>query len=93
MLNHSYVNLANIIIQYLYNKLPSSVGTIMEKVIQEHLEVIVGLDDTLGTRITTLRKWISEKCMEKTAKREAKINVCCDRIQNKVGKRKKFLGK
>jgi hypothetical protein len=68
-----------------YNKLPSSVGTIMEKIIQEHLEVIVGLDDTLGTRITALRKWISEKCMEKTAKREAKINVCCDRIQNKVG--------
>jgi hypothetical protein len=57
----------------------------MEKVIQEHLEVIVGLTDTLGTRITALRKWISEKCMEKTAKREAKINVCCDKIRDKVG--------
>jgi hypothetical protein len=73
------------LLNLFYNKLPSGLGIKMQEMFDEKTNNEMGLENTLGARITTLKQWISEQCMNKIAKRDAKINYCCDKLQGKVG--------
>jgi hypothetical protein len=82
---HSLKRIEHNLLGLFYNKLPPAVGTKMEKIFQEKLNTVMGMENTLGARITALRQWMSEQCIDKITKREAQINLCCNRLQDKVG--------
>jgi hypothetical protein len=41
--------------------------------------------NTLGARISILKNWMQEHCLKKQSKRDARIGLCCDRLQERVG--------
>ncbi|GJX28525.1 hypothetical protein Tco_0737730 [Tanacetum coccineum] len=43
------------------------------------------IQDTLGARITTLKAWMRQECLQETAKKEAQVKLCCEMQSDKVG--------
>ncbi|CAJ2666043.1 unnamed protein product [Trifolium pratense] len=72
------------LLDLFYDKLPEGVST-QVKLYFTSTSSEGKVDDTLGGRITVLKQWLTDKCSEKIAKREAKVSLCCDKLQNKVG--------
>jgi hypothetical protein len=66
------------LLSLFYNKLPRGLGIKMQN-------FFLGLENTLGARITTLRQWITEQCIEKITLKEAQIKLCCNQLQERVG--------
>ncbi|GJR25391.1 hypothetical protein Tco_1101623 [Tanacetum coccineum] len=43
------------------------------------------IHDTLGARITTLKAWIRQECLQETAKKAAQVKLCCEMQSDRVG--------
>jgi len=72
------------VVELFYQKLPMS----MSQIIQNEFNSAVSsgtVKNTLGARISILRNWMQEQCLKKQSKRDARIGLCCDRIQGKIG--------
>jgi hypothetical protein len=72
------------LIDLFYDKLPKGVST-QVKTFYTSILAEGKVEDSLGGRITSLKLWLQDMCNQKIAKREAKISLCCNKLQEKVG--------
>ena len=72
-----------IALDMFYQKLPSLVSQSVIKDFQEALQQNK-IADTLGARISILKAWMQKKCLEQKTTQDARIDLCCDTLSNKV---------
>ncbi|GJT89385.1 hypothetical protein Tco_1071102 [Tanacetum coccineum] len=64
-------------LEMFFNKLPESVSTKLKEMYNTLLQDGTTIQDTLGARITTLKAWMKQECLQETAKKEAQVKLCC----------------
>ncbi|GJU63168.1 hypothetical protein Tco_1245003 [Tanacetum coccineum] len=72
-------------LEMFFNKLPESVSTKIKDMYNGLLQDGTRIQDTLGARITTLKAWMRQECLQETAKKEAQVKLCCEMQSDKVG--------
>ncbi|GJR25392.1 coat protein [Tanacetum coccineum] len=72
-------------LEMFFNKLPESVSTKIKDMYNGILQDGTRIQDTLGARITTLKAWMRQECLQETAKKEAQVKLCCEMQSDKVG--------
>ncbi|GKB62878.1 enzymatic polyprotein [Tanacetum coccineum] len=72
-------------LEMFFNKLPESVSTKIKDMYNGLLQDGTRIQDTLGARITTLKAWIRQECLQETAKKEAQVKLCCEMQSDIVG--------
>ena len=73
-------------LEMFFNKLPESIATELKNsyatILQDNTKII---EDTLGARITTVKAWVRKQCLQEIAKKEARIELCCEKQSDKIG--------
>ena len=73
-------------LEMFFNKLPESIATELKNsyatILQDNTKII---EDTLGARITTVKAWVRKQCLQEIAKKEGRIELCCERQSDKIG--------
>lgn len=80
-LNHNNQKTA---LEMFYQKLPPLVSQEVNKLFQDSVNESQ-IADTLGARINILKTWLQSQCLQKQMTKEANINLCCEKLQDRIG--------